>query len=154
MQSKVSAKRKVEFHTVGDSFFGLDACSNEMLLAVSGSRLIVRRSDTVLPAALNTVVVSSHSTDECNDVFTFRWAILDSIRRISSRIGRGSRNSKYLIFRYNYVGLFRDIIYWFINSSLRVRPGPARYAGGPARKTRPGPVRGPPGPYRPLVHAY
>jgi hypothetical protein len=51
--------------------------TNEMLLTVSGSRL-VRRSDTVLPAALNAVLFSSHDTAECYDVFKFRWAILDS----------------------------------------------------------------------------
>jgi hypothetical protein len=50
---------------------------NEMLLTVSGSRL-VRRSDTVLPAALNAVLFSSHGTAECHYVFKFRWAILDS----------------------------------------------------------------------------
>jgi hypothetical protein len=41
-----------------------------MLLTVSESRL-VRRSDTVLPAALN-VLVSSHGTAECYDVVKFR----------------------------------------------------------------------------------
>jgi hypothetical protein len=51
--------------------------TNEMLLTVSGSRL-VRRSDTELPAALNAVLVGSHGTAECYDVFKFRWAILDS----------------------------------------------------------------------------
>jgi hypothetical protein len=51
--------------------------TNEILLTVSGSRL-VRRSDTVLPAELNVVLVSSHGTAECQDVFKFRWAILDS----------------------------------------------------------------------------
>jgi hypothetical protein len=51
--------------------------TNEMLLTVSGSRL-VRRSDTVLPAALNAVLVSIHGIAECYDVFKFRWAILGS----------------------------------------------------------------------------
>jgi hypothetical protein len=51
--------------------------TNKMLLTVSGSRL-VRHSDTVLPAALNAVLVGSHGTAECYDVFKFRWAILDS----------------------------------------------------------------------------
>jgi phage tail protein X len=32
----------------------------------------------VLPAALNAVLVSSHGTAECYDVFKFRWVILDS----------------------------------------------------------------------------
>jgi hypothetical protein len=51
--------------------------SNEVLLTVSGSRL-VWHSDTVLPAALNAVLVSSHGTAECYDMFKFRWAILNS----------------------------------------------------------------------------
>jgi hypothetical protein len=52
--------------------------SNEMLLIVTGLRL-VRRSYTVLSAArMNAVLVSSHGTAECYDVFKFRWAILDS----------------------------------------------------------------------------
>jgi hypothetical protein len=52
-------------------------CTNEMLLTVSGSRL-VRHPDTVLPAALNAVLLSSHGTAEFYDVFKFKWAILDS----------------------------------------------------------------------------
>jgi hypothetical protein len=51
--------------------------TNDMILTVSGSR-VVRRSDTVLPAALNAVLVSSHGIAECYEVFKFRWAILDS----------------------------------------------------------------------------
>jgi hypothetical protein len=54
--------------------------TNEMLLTVSGSRL-VRRSYTVLPAAPNAVLFGSHGIAECYDVFKFRWAILDSICR-------------------------------------------------------------------------
>jgi hypothetical protein len=52
--------------------------TNEMLLTVSGSRL-VWRSDTVLPAALNAVPFSSCGTAECYDVFKFRGTILDSM---------------------------------------------------------------------------
>jgi hypothetical protein len=51
--------------------------TNEMLLTVSGSRL-VQHSDTMLPAALNAVLVSCNGTAECCDVFKFGWVILDS----------------------------------------------------------------------------
>jgi hypothetical protein len=70
--------------------------TNEMLLTVSGSRL-VRRSDTVMPAALNAVLVSSHGTADllsavtCLNLDGQYW----TVRRTRSRIGRGSRNSKY-----------------------------------------------------------
>jgi hypothetical protein len=69
---------------------------NEMLLTVSGSRL-VRRSDTVLPAALNAVLVSSHrlrvllSAMTCLNLDGQYWTVC----RTRSRIERGSRNSKY-----------------------------------------------------------
>jgi hypothetical protein len=53
--------------------------TNEMLLTVTGSRLVRRSYMYVLPAArMNAVLVSSHGTAECYDVFKFRWAILDS----------------------------------------------------------------------------
>jgi hypothetical protein len=45
--------------------------TNEMLLTVSGSRL-VRGPDTVFPAALNAVPFSSHGTAECYDMLKFR----------------------------------------------------------------------------------
>jgi hypothetical protein len=89
------------------------------------------------------------------DVFKFRWAILDRIRRTTG-LGVGLDEAveirKILIFR--YVGIFRDII-WLINSLLRVRPGP--FAGRPARFfpfRKPGPPAGPcrPLPYRLHVH--
>jgi hypothetical protein len=67
--------------------------TNEMLLTVSGSRL-VRRSVTELPAALNAILVGSHVTAECYDVFNLDGQYW-TVRRTRSRIGRGSRNSKY-----------------------------------------------------------
>jgi hypothetical protein len=79
MQSKVIVNEKLNF-TLSATVLWTQRMferTNDMLLTVSGSRL-VRRSDTVLPAALNAVLVSSHGTAECYDVFKFRWAILDS----------------------------------------------------------------------------
>jgi hypothetical protein len=67
--------------------------TNEMLLTVSGSRL-VRRSDTVLPAALNAVLLSVVtvllSAMTCLNLDGQYWTV-----RRRSRIRRGSRNSKY-----------------------------------------------------------
>jgi hypothetical protein len=56
-----------------------------MLLTVSGSRL-VQRSDTMLLAALNAVLVSSHGTAECYDVFKLDGQYW-TVSRTRSRIG-------------------------------------------------------------------
>jgi hypothetical protein len=81
MQRKVIVNEKLNFTLSATVFFFTQRMferMNKMSLTVSGSRL-VRRSDTVLPAALNAILVSSHGTAGCYDVFKCRWAIWDSM---------------------------------------------------------------------------